>query len=81
MEPTVPGARGDFHARIRKLEPDLFKAEYTGDLNPENPDPRREWTDSHIGTTLEEVKTFVEELARTRDYRRVVWDSLPPTAP
>ncbi|MEO8715558.1 MAG: hypothetical protein ABI369_11135 [Acetobacteraceae bacterium] len=77
MEPTVRGARGDFHARIRRVEGDLFKAEYTGELNPENPNPRREFVDSHLANSLEEAKVFVENLARSLDYRRVVWDSLP----
>lgn len=80
MEPTVPGARGDFHARIRKLESDLFKAEYTGEFNPDHPDAR-ELVDSHVTRTLDEAKSFVEELARSLNYRRVVWDSLPATAP
>lgn len=77
MEPTIPGAKGDFHARIRKVESDLFKAEYTGELNPENPHPSREAVDSHLATSLEEAKAFVEDLARSLNYRRVVWDSLP----
>ena len=81
MEPTVPGARGDFHARIRKVESDLFKAEYSGESNPDHPDPRRELVDSHVTRTLEEAKSFVEELARSLNYRRVVWDSLPSTTP
>lgn len=77
MEPTVPGAKGDFHARIRQMEKDLYKAEYTGDLNPEHPDERRELKDSHIATSLDEARAFVENLARSLKYRRVVWDSLP----
>lgn len=76
MEPTVAGAKGDFHASIRQVEPGLYKAEYTGDLNPAHPDAR-EWPDSHIANTLAEAKGFVEELARSLNYRRVVWDSLP----
>jgi hypothetical protein len=77
MEPTVPGAKGDFHARIRRVEADLYKAEYTGDLNPDDPHPAREWTDSHLATSLEEAKAFVENLARSLNFSRVVWDSLP----
>jgi hypothetical protein len=77
MEPTVSGAKGDFHARIRRVEIDLYKAEYTGDLNPENPHPGSEWPDSHVATSLEEAKAFVENLARSLNYSRVVWDSLP----
>jgi hypothetical protein len=76
MEPTVAGARGDFHASIRRVEKDLYKAEYRGDLNPEHPDAR-EWPDSHIASNLDEAKGFVENLARSLNYRRVVWDSLP----
>ncbi len=77
MQPSVSGAKGDFHARISRVEADLYKAEYTGDLNPDDPNPRREWPDSHLATSLEEAKAFVENLARSLDFQRVVWDSLP----
>jgi hypothetical protein len=70
------GHRGDFHARIREVEKGLYLAEYTGELNPDNPD-QREWADSHLATSLDDANVFVENLARTENYRRVVWESLP----
>ena len=76
MQEKAPGHRGDFHARIREVEDGLYLAEFTGELNPDNPDAR-EWTDSHLSTSLDEAKVFVENLARTENYARVVWESLP----
>ncbi len=77
MEPTAPGAKGDFHARIRQVETDLYEASYTGELNPEDPDTRRALPDTHLATSLQEAKAFVENLARSLDYNRVVWELLP----
>ena len=37
MEPTVLGAKGDFHARIRQVEADLYKAGCGGALRPRPP--------------------------------------------
>jgi hypothetical protein len=68
--------RGEFHAVIREMEPGVFRAEYSGELNPENPDAR-EFPDFHLGTSLTDVKTWVEQMARSMGYHRVVWDSLP----
>ena len=80
MEPTVGGARGDFHARIREVEKGVFRAEYQGELNPmqnaENPSARQ-WPDYHLSDSLQAAKTWVENLAREMNYNRVVWDSLP----
>jgi hypothetical protein len=80
MKPNVPGYRGDFHARIREVEPGLYRAEYRGELNPEpnaeNP-PERQFPDFHLADSVEAAKAWVENLAREMNYRRVVWDSLP----
>lgn len=80
MQPTVPGWRGDFHARVRRVEPGLYRAEYRGEFNPEqdagNP-PERQFPDFHLADSLEAAQQFVESLAKEMNYRRVVWDSLP----
>jgi hypothetical protein len=69
---------GEFHARLRQLEEGLFRAEYSGEINPDNPD-RREIPDYHLGTSLSDVKTWVEQMALGLGYERVVWDELPPS--
>ncbi len=68
--------KSDFHAHLVQVEADLFRAEYTGELNPENPDARR-LPDSHIGTDAASVKLWVEQMATSMGYTRVVWDTLP----
>jgi hypothetical protein len=44
--PEMKYARGEFQARIRQVEQDVFRAEYSGEVNPENPD-ERELLDFH----------------------------------
>jgi len=51
----------------------MFKAEYTGEINPENPDAR-EIPDSHLGTNAKEVKVWVEQMAKGMGYAQVIWD-------
>jgi hypothetical protein len=67
--------RGDFHAGLREVEPGLFRAEYSGEINPENPD-EREIPDYHVGTSAADVKTWVEEMALGLGYQRVIWEEL-----
>lgn len=71
-------ARGDFHASLREVEHGLFRAEYAGEINPENPDERA-IPDYHLGTDAAGVKTWVEEMALGLGYERVIWDTLPDT--
>lgn len=73
------GSRGDFHAILRRVEDRLFRAEYSGEINPENPD-EREILDYHLGTSAADVKIWVEQMAQGLGYQRVVWDELPPEA-
>jgi hypothetical protein len=68
--------RGEFHAAIREMEPGVFRAEYRGELNPEDPDAR-ELPDYHVGTSVADVKIWVEQMAQSMGYARVVWDALP----
>jgi hypothetical protein len=80
MPSAVQGTRGDFHARIIKVEPGLYRAEYPGEMNPEpngeNPE-ERVIPDYHLADSVEAAKYFVESLAKGMNYARVVWDSLP----
>lgn len=76
MLDTQNPTRGIFHATIREVEPGLFRAEYRGELNPQDPD-EREFPDYHLGTSVADVKIWVEQMARSMGYERVVWDSLP----
>ncbi len=71
--------RGVLHASIEQVEENLFRAEYLGELNPENPD-RRALPDTHVATTDEAVKTWVEQMALSMGYERVDWDRPPGAA-
>ncbi len=53
--------RGEFHAAIREIEPGVFRAEYSGELNPQDPDAR-ELPDYHLGTSVADVKVRVKQL-------------------
>lgn len=78
MSGTTRGpTSGVLHALLREVEPGLFRAEYTGEINPENPD-EREIPDYHIGTDAAGVKNWVEEMAKGLGYDSVVWDSPAP---
>jgi hypothetical protein len=67
---------GEFHASLRQVEDGLFRAEYSGEINPERPDAR-EIPDVHLGTSATEVKIWVEQMAKDLGYSRVIWDALP----
>ena len=76
MSDVNPIRHGELHASMREVEPGVFRAEYLGELNPERPD-QRAFPDTHLGSSPEEVKTWVEQMALSLGYERVVWDSLP----
>jgi hypothetical protein len=67
---------GEFHANLREVEEGLYLAEYSGEINPENPDAR-EIPDRHVGTSPQEVKVWVEQMALGLGYECVIWDALP----
>ena len=69
--------RGEFHAVLRRMEDGVYRAEYAGELNPENPDDR-ELSDFHLSTSVKSAKLWVEQMAQGMGYSRVVWDQLPP---
>ena len=68
--------RGVFHARMRQVEDHLFRAEYSGEINPE-PTDARDIPDYHVGASAKDVKIWVEQMARGLGYDRVEWDELP----
>lgn len=74
IEPVRRG--GALHAKIREMEEGVFRAEYRGEMNPEHPD-EREFPDYHVGTSVADVKIWVEQMARTLGYSHVVWDAMP----
>jgi len=68
---------GEFHASLRQVEEGLFRAEYSGEINPDNPHPDREIPDYHVGTSAADVKIWVEQMASNLGYSQVVWEELP----
>jgi hypothetical protein len=51
----------------------LFRAEYPGEINPDDPDARA-IPDAHVSTTPQDAKIWVEQMARTLGYTRVMWE-------
>ena len=71
-----PPTRGTLRATLREVEQGIFRAEYHGELNPENAD-EREFPDTHVGTDPVAVRTWVEEMARGMGYAGVTWFNEP----
>ena len=71
------GRPGELHAVLRQVGEGLYRADYPGEINPDRTD-EREIPDMHLGTSAQEVKTWVEQMAVGMGYERVVWDELPP---
>jgi hypothetical protein len=67
---------GILHARMRQVEAELFRAEYSGEINPD-PSDARDIPDFHVGTSARDVKIWVEQMAKGLGYDQVVWDELP----
>ena len=67
---------GVLHARLRQVEGELFRAEYSGEINPD-PSDARDIPDYHVGTSANDVKLWVEQMAAGLGYDRVVWDEFP----
>ena len=68
--------RGEFHARMKEVEKGLYRAEYSGEINPENTG-QRDIPDYHLGTSIADVKIWVEQMALGLGYEQVTWDELP----
>jgi hypothetical protein len=61
------------HATMAEVEPGLFRADYPGELNGANDPPGGQVPDSHTGTSQDDVRTWVESMARGLGYERVEW--------
>jgi predicted SprT family Zn-dependent metalloprotease len=72
MVDNTTAPKGTFHARLSHTG-GVYRAEYSGEVNPKNPDAR-EILDYHIGTEAHEVKEWVERMARGLGYSHVVWE-------
>ena len=66
---------GTLQAVLREVEPGVFRAEYSGEINPDDPD-EREIPDFHVGTDAEGVRLWVEQMASGLGYDEVVWDDV-----
>jgi hypothetical protein len=60
---------GDLHARMRAVQGGLFRAEYSGEINPESSDAR-DIPGYHVSTSPEDVKIWVEQMAQGLGYDR-----------
>jgi hypothetical protein len=72
--PSSKPRSGTFHASLRRSG-GLYRAEYSGEINPDQTDAR-DIPDYHVGTTAADVKTWVEQMALGLGYDTVVWDEL-----
>ena len=61
------------HATLEEVEPGLFKASYPGALNGSDHPQGGQLPDSHIATSPESIRTFVEQMARGLGFDRVEW--------
>jgi hypothetical protein len=71
------GTKGTLRAIMREVEPNVYKAEYPGEMNQDEAGVEA-FPDSHVGTDAASVKMWVETMATDLGYDRVVWES--PTA-
>jgi hypothetical protein len=69
--------KGTLRAIMREMEPNLFRAEYPGEMNADDSGVEA-FPDSHIGTDAASVRLWVETMAKDLGYDRVVWE--PPEA-
>jgi hypothetical protein len=69
--------KGTLRVILREMEPNLFRAEYPGEINADEAGVEA-LPDSHIGTDAAGVKQWVETIAEGLGYDRVVWE--PPEA-
>jgi hypothetical protein len=65
---------GEFHASMEQVGTGLYPAAYSGEINSEHPDER---DDFHVGTSVADVTTWVEQMAFGFGYDRVIWGKLP----
>jgi hypothetical protein len=63
---TRPTGR-ELRATPREIEPGMFRADFSGEINPEDPDERK-IPDFHVGTDAAGVKLWAEEMATGLGY-------------
>jgi hypothetical protein len=63
---------GVLHARIDEVEPGLFKAAYIEETMPRGSDAML-IPDTHIATSRDGVRMWVERMAADLGYQRVDW--------
>jgi len=73
MIETIKSPKGEFRARLREVEPGVFRAEYQGEFNPDRADERR-IPDYHVATSEADARSWVEAMARSMGYGPVVWE-------
>ena len=61
------------HARMQEVERGLFRAEYPGEMNGQDEPSGGQLPDSHLGTSRDDVRVWVEEMAIGLGYERVEW--------
>jgi hypothetical protein len=71
VPPPELSPKGPLRARLRHVA-GVYRAEYSGEINPSDPD-EREIPDYHIGSDPDEVRNWVEEMARGMGYSEVRW--------
>jgi hypothetical protein len=64
---------GILHATMREIEPGLFRADYPGEINGPDEPSGGQWPDRHLGSSRQDVRTWVENMAVGLGYERVEW--------
>ena len=76
MSESAP-TRGALRAKLLEVENGLYRAQYSGEINPD-PSDARDFPDYHIGTDPEAVRSWVEHMARSLGYAGVEWEPSEP---
>jgi hypothetical protein len=69
--------KGTLRASLLEVEPGLYRAQYSGEINPD-PSDARDFPDYHIGTDPQGVRSWVEQMARQMGYDGVEWEAIEP---
>jgi hypothetical protein len=70
-------SRGVLHTRMRQVEEELFRAEYSGEINP---DRWQEHSRLSRRDQRHRGEGLGEQMAKGQGYDRVVWDEMPAGA-
>ncbi len=61
------------HVIMEEVEPGLFRASYPGEMNGTDEPGGGQLPDSHIATSRDDVRTWVEQMAVQLGYHNVEW--------